>query len=74
MPMARALHRHLGIPGDALLKEPIVRIAEATEEINWRRFPIRHMVDRGWVEPRENLRDSAEDLVTELMGKAGGPQ
>ena len=74
MPMARALHRHLGIPGDALLKEPVVRIAEATQEINWRRFPIRHMVDRGWVEPRENLRDSAEELVKELMGKAGGPQ
>ena len=72
MPMAGALHRHLGFPGDALLKEPVVRIAEATQEINWRRFPIRHMVDRGWVEPRENLRDSAEELVKELMGKAGG--
>ena len=74
MPMARALHRHLGIPADVLLKEPVVRVAEDTQEIDWRRFPLRQMVDRGWVEPRENLRDSAEEIVKELMGKAGGPQ
>jgi HTH-type transcriptional regulator/antitoxin HigA len=74
MPMARALHRHLGIPAEALLKEPVSRTAEETEDVDWRRFPLRHMVDRGWVEPRENLRDSAEEIVKELMVKAGGPQ
>ena len=74
MPMARALHRHLGIPADVLLKEPVVRPAEEAEEVDWRRFPLRQMVARGWVEPRDNLRDSAEELVKELMGKAGGPQ
>ena len=74
MPMARALHRHLGIPADVLLKEPIVRISDDIKEIDWRRFPLKHMVDRGWVEPRDNLRDSAEDIVRELMGNAGGPQ
>ena len=71
MPMARALHRHLGIPADVLLKEPVVRAAEEAEEVDWRRFPLRQMVDRGWVESRDNLRDSAEEIVKELMGKVG---
>ena len=74
MPMARALHRHLGIPADVLLKEPVVRVPVETKEVDWRRFPLRQMVARGWVKPRDNLRDSAEELVKELMGKAGDPQ
>ena len=49
-------------------------MAEENEEIDWRRFPLRQMCERGWVEPRENLRDSAEEIVKELMGKAGGSQ
>ena len=74
MPMARALHQHLGIPADVLLKEPTVRISAAQGEIDWRRFPLREMANRGWIEKRSNLREHAEDLVTELMRKAGCTQ
>ena len=71
MPMARALHRHLGIPAEALLKEPAIPVAAPENGLDWRRFPLNEMVKRGWVSKRDNLRDKAEELVTELMQKAG---
>ena len=74
MAMARALHRHLEIPADDLLKEPRVRINDRSADIDWRRFPLRQMVHRGWIEPRGNLRDDAEELLTGLMERAGGSQ
>ena len=74
MPMARALHQHLGIPAEILLKEPTVHISADQGEIDWRRFPLREMANRGWIEKRNNLREHAEELVTELMRKAGCTQ
>ena len=71
MPMARALHRHLGIPADALLKEPRVGSGEADLDIDWRRFPLSQMVKRKWVRNSSNPREDAKELVTELMEKAG---
>jgi HTH-type transcriptional regulator/antitoxin HigA len=72
--MARALHRHLEIPADILLQEPVVRIADQTEKMDWRRFPLRQMANRGWIESSVNLRSNAEKLVTGLMQRAGGSQ
>ena len=72
MPMARALHRHLEIPAEILLKEPTVRISQEPEDVDWHRFPLRQMANRGWIENRTNLRDHAEELVSGLMERAGG--
>ena len=74
MPMARALHRHLEIPAEALLKEPAIRIAEQAAELNWKRFPLRQMARRGWIEPEGSLTEKAEELVKDLMQRAGGTQ
>ena len=74
MPMARALHRHLGIPAEDLLKEPAVYTGDAEDEIDWRRFPLSEMAKRGWIENRNNLRNHAEELVGELVKKAGCTQ
>ena len=71
MPMARALHRHLGIPADVLLMEPVVPTADAVSDIDWRRFPLREMEKRGWIRSSDDLRGNAQELVTELMYKAG---
>lgn len=71
MPMARALHRHLGIPGDILLMEPAVRTGDAASDIDWRRFPLHEMAKRGWIRASGNLRGNARELVTELIEKAG---
>ena len=74
MPMARALHQHLGIPADVLLKEPPIRAKGSDYEIDWRRFPLLEMANRGWIEKRTNLREHAEELVTGLMRKAGASE
>ena len=74
MPMARALHRHLGIPADVLLKEPVVQTGECNIELDWRQFPLRQMAKRGWIENRSNLQENAKELVTELMQRAGHTQ
>ena len=71
MPMARALHQHLGIPAEVLLKEPDVHAGTLEAEIDWRRFPLREMAKRGWIEKRGNLRENAQELITWLMRKAG---
>ena len=71
MPMARALHQHLGIPAEVLLKEPDVHAGASEVEIDWRRFPLKEMAKRDWIEKRGNLRENAKELVTRLMRKAG---
>ena len=74
MPMARALHRHLEIPAESLLQEPVVRITDQADEMDWRRFPLTQMAKRGWIESSGKLRDNAEELVRDLMQRAGGSQ
>ena len=74
MPMARALHRHLEIPAEALLKEPAVRIAEQANELDWKRFPLRQMARRGWIDAKGSLTERAEELMKDLMRRAGGIQ
>ena len=74
MPMARALHRHLEIPAEILLQEPVVRIAGQADEMDWRRFPLRQMANRGWIKPSRKLREHAEELIQDLMQRAGGAQ
>ncbi len=71
MPMARALHRHLGIAAEVLLKEPSIGNSESAPDIDWRRFPLSQMAKRGWIRDTGNLREDAEELVTELIKKAG---
>ena len=50
MTMARALHRHLGIPAADLLKEPVPPAKAGAAEIEWRRFPLTQMAKLGWIE------------------------
>ena len=71
MPMARALHQHLGIPAEVLLKEQNTHAGTSEAEIDWRRFPLKEMAKRDWIEQRSNLRENAEELITWLMDKAG---
>ncbi len=72
MPMARALHTHLGIPAAILLQEPVVRIADQADDMDWRRFPLRQMANRGWIKSSE--REHAEAMVRGLMQRASGTQ
>src|SRR5688572_3129990 len=49
MPMARALHEHLGIPAAVLLQQPGADFDTEIETLEWDRFPIKAMAKAGWI-------------------------
>ena len=65
--MIRALHKHLGIPAEVL-----VRDGAASASLDWGRFPINEMAKRGWVRSVASAKTKAEDLIGELIASAGG--
>ena len=74
MSMARALHRHLGIPAEVLLQEPGASLPDDIPDMEWARFPLKNMVRAGWLPDVSGLKDRAEELISELMDRAGGQQ
>jgi HTH-type transcriptional regulator / antitoxin HigA len=73
MPMARALHEHLGIPADVLLQDAGAGLTEPLAGIDWERFPLDAMAKLGWVPKARNLKSRAKKLIGELIRRAGGP-
>jgi HTH-type transcriptional regulator / antitoxin HigA len=74
MPMARALHEHLGIPAEVLLQQPGATFSEPLEDLEWSRFPLTAMVKLGWIPRARNLASRAHELVGDLVRRAGGPE
>ena len=74
MSMARALYRHLGIPAEALLREPEVILDDTLAGVEWTRFPLRAMAKLGWVAGAPDLMDRAEEVMRDLVRRAGGPR
>ncbi len=72
MPMARALHDHLGIPADVLLREPSDALDEPVKDMDWRRFPLKALASRGWIPDVPDKLARAEELVRGLIERAGG--
>ena len=72
MQMARALHANLGIPADVLLQQPGGEIRSALDGIDWKQFPLAEMAKRGWIEQRCDLKEHAEDIMRDLIRRAGG--
>jgi HTH-type transcriptional regulator/antitoxin HigA len=73
MPMARALHEHLGIPAEVLLQDAGATFSEPLAGIEWERFPLEAMAKLGWIPKVRNLRSRAKELMQELIRRAGGP-
>ena len=71
MPMARALHQHLGIPADILLQQPGSSLPDAAGDIDWTKFPLGAMAKAGWIPTVQRMKDNAEDLVSALMQSGG---
>jgi HTH-type transcriptional regulator/antitoxin HigA len=71
MPMARALHEHLGIPADVLLRESNISPPDTVASVDWGRFPLKAMAQAGWIPNVSNLKAHAEDFVRDLIRKAG---
>src|SRR5215813_2296886 len=72
MQMARALHANLGIPADVLLQQPGAELHSALEGTEWPQFPLAEMAKRGWIEKRRNLNSHAEEIMRDLIRRAGG--
>ena len=72
MQMARALHANLGIPADVLLQQPGGELRNALDGIDWKRFPLVEMAKRGWIKKQRNLLDHAEEIMRDLIARAGG--
>ena len=72
MQMARALHANLGVPADVLLQQPGGELHSALEGTAWRRFPLAEMAKRGWIEKRRNFASHAEEIMRDLIRRAGG--
>lgn len=72
MQMARALHANLGIPADVLLQQRGAALPSALDGIDWKRFPLPEMAKRGWIKMRRNLCDHAEEIMRDLIQRAGG--
>src|SRR5262245_57813121 len=73
MPMARALHENLGIPAAVLLQERGVSLEDPLAGIEWNRFPVKAMAKLGWIPKVKNLESRAQELVSDLIRRAGGP-
>jgi len=72
MQIARALHAGLGIPADVLLQQPGGELPSALEGLDWKRFPLAAMAKLGWIAKRPNLLDHAEEIMRDLIRRAGG--
>ena len=73
MSMARALHQHLGIPADILLQEQRGARPQSPTSIEWTRFPLRAMATAGLIPDVPQIKQHAEELVSNLMRRAGNP-
>jgi HTH-type transcriptional regulator/antitoxin HigA len=70
--MMRALHNGLGIPAKALLQEP--EVSDLNDpDIEWSRFPIRDMVERGWISGKVlSERNEAESALRSFFATLKG--
>ena len=69
--MIRSLHSTLGIPADVLLQEGNAADLEDSG-ILWRRFPIREMIKRGWINDSiDGTNLEPEDLLRRFFGPLG---
>ena len=73
MPMARALHQHLGISAEVLLQKPGAAVDRPGAGLEWNRFPLKEMAKRGWIPDLSDLSGRAEQLIRGLIDRAGGP-
>jgi HTH-type transcriptional regulator/antitoxin HigA len=69
--MMRALHSHLGIPASVLLRERD-SVEETSESIPWDRFPLKEMIERGWISGPIR-HDKPERLLAPFFAPVGSP-
>ena len=71
MPMARALHEHLGIPAEVLLQRPAMSSGSAFDKSELKRFPVKEMVKRGLIPSADAWESQAEKWLACLVDRVG---
>ncbi|WP_163848072.1 ImmA/IrrE family metallo-endopeptidase [Pseudooceanicola aestuarii] len=71
--MIRALHSHLGIPADVLIRGGS-SLPEAPAGIDLDSFPFAEMAKKGWINKTADFKDRAEEIVQDLVACAGGQE
>ena len=72
--MIRKLHTGLGIPAEVLLQEPGAEVPVPPGDLEWKKFPIREMLKRKWLDFAGTLADAkeaAEELITSWAAPLG---
>jgi len=69
--MIRALHAHLGIPAEVLIRDG-GGLPTAPAGVEFDRFPVAEMAKRGWIKKTADMKDRTEEIVQELIARAGG--
>jgi len=74
--MIRALHNHLGIPAEVLIRDPSGTLPSDFEDIDFDRFPIIEMEKNGAFRgfDTSNINEKAEEAIRYLIKKTGGPE
>ena len=72
--IARALRADRGIPADVLLQRPGRQPPAGLTKIEWHRFPLAEMARRGWIERSRNPTAHAQEVIRDLIRRAGGEQ
>jgi len=71
MNMVRALHEGLDIPLEVLTKSPEQENVD-TSDIEWKRFPVREMVKRGWINATaQEIREKHEEIAQKFFTQTG---
>jgi len=72
--MMRALHKGLGIPAEVLLQEPGANFPSDLPQIEWDRFPLKEMAQKGWVPDSPDIKSKAEEYIRGMIDQAAGFQ
>lgn len=69
--MIKALHSGLGIPAKALLRDEIEQDTKALF-VDWRKFPLKEMVKRGWIATKfTDIEEQGEKVLRRFFEELG---
>lgn len=71
--MMRKLHTDLGIPAEVLLQEPEAKLPAPLEGIDWNHFPLKTMLNRGWLSDVDKDLTVAKERAEEYLSQWAAP-
>ncbi|PLY02154.1 MAG: hypothetical protein C0622_05970 [Desulfuromonas sp.] len=71
--MMRNLHRELGIPAEVLLQESGAQIVSPLEGVDWKRFPMKDLIGRNWLEGFQIGLSEAKERAEEILSAWAAP-